>query len=392
MKQSFYLAIKYLQFHRIRTLVLVASIGLILYLPNGLQRLISESEIQMMARAEATPLIIGSKGSSTDLVINTLYFEQEEIDPINLKIVDQLNKTGFGYSIPILSAFKAREYPIVGTNLDYFDFRKLTIREGRTLRYVGECVIGNSIADRLDLKPGDSLISSPENFFDLAGVYPLKMEVVGVLETSNTPDDLAVFTDLKTNWVIMGLGHGHEDLKNVYDPTLVLKRDSGNVTASAKLYIYNEINGKNLGSFHFHGSIEDYPISSVLFVPQDQKSTTILRGRFEAGEMEEQIVVPTLVVNNLLQSIFRIKQIFNTVFILVGVATFLILGLIVILTLRLRKEELYTMFTIGSSRYKVVEIIGFELLITILLSVVIAFILYGLTGYFVDDFIRQFII
>jgi putative ABC transport system permease protein len=87
MKQSFYLAIKYLQFHRIRTLVLVASIGLILYLPNGLQRLITESEIQMMARADATPLIVGAKGSSTDLVINTLYFEQEEIESVNLKKV-----------------------------------------------------------------------------------------------------------------------------------------------------------------------------------------------------------------------------------------------------------------------------------------------------------------
>ena len=61
----------------------------------------------------------------------------------------------------------------------------------------------------LGLGPGDSLVSSPENFFDLAGVYPLKMEIVGVLETSDSPDDLAVFTDLKTNWIIMGLGHGH---------------------------------------------------------------------------------------------------------------------------------------------------------------------------------------
>jgi len=392
MKQSFYLAIKYLQFHRIRTLVLVASIGLILYLPNGLQRLISESEIQMMARADATPLIVGAKGNSTDLVINTLYFEQQEIEPVSLKTVDLLNQTGFGYSIPILSAFKAREYPIVGTNLDYFDFRNLNIEEGRTLRYVGECVIGSRVARRLNLKPGDSLISSPENFFDLAGVYPLRMEVVGILRTSNTPDDLAVFTDLKTNWVIMGLGHGHDDLQKVYDPTLVLKRDSSNVTASAKLYIYNEISGKYLGSFHFHGNIEDYPITSVLFIPDDKKSATILRGRFESGAMEDQIVVPGLVVENLLQSIFRIKQIFNTVFILVGVATLLILGLIVILTLRLRKEELYTMFTIGSSRYKITEIIGFELIITLVLSLVVATILYGITGYFVEDFIRQFII
>ena len=392
MKQSLYLAIKYLQYHRIRTMVLVASIGLILYLPNGLQRLISESEIQMMRRADSSPLIVGAKGSSTDLVINTLYFEQEEIETITLKAAEVLDQTNFGYSIPVLSAFKARNYSIVGTNLDYFDFRDLTIEQGRTLRYVGECLLGSTVARRLDLQPGDSLVSSPENFFDLAGVYPLKMEVVGILKTSDTPDDRAVFTDLKTNWIIMGLGHGHEDLQKVYDPTLVLKRDSANVTSSAKLYIYNEINGKDLNSFHFHGNVEDYPITSVLFIPDDQKAATILRGRFESGEMDEQIVVPVVVVENLLQSIFRIKQIFNTVFILVGVATLLILGLIVILTLRLRKEELYTMFTIGSSRYKIVEIIGFELLLTLTVSLLIAFSLYALTGYFVEEFIQQFII
>jgi ABC-type antimicrobial peptide transport system permease subunit len=98
------------------------------------------------------------------------------------------------------------------------------------------------------------------------------------------------------------------------------------------------------------------------------------------------------VVDNLLQNIFRVKQIFNTVFILVGVATLFILGLIVMLTLRLRKDEMYTMFTIGSSRNKILEIIGFELLITTFLSLVLAVILYSLTGYFVDDFIQQFII
>ena len=32
-------------------------------------------------------------------VVNALYFEQEEIESVNLKIVDQLSETGFGYSI-----------------------------------------------------------------------------------------------------------------------------------------------------------------------------------------------------------------------------------------------------------------------------------------------------
>ena len=392
MKQSFYLAIKYLQFHRIRTLILVGSIGLILFLPAGLKKLITESEIQMMARADATPLIVGAKGNSTDLVINTLYFEQTEIDALNLRSIDALDGTGFGYSIPMVSFFKAREFSIIGTNLDYFHFRNLSIGEGRMLRYVGECVLGKRVAERLDLHPGDSLLSSPENFLDLAGVYPLEMEVVGILESSDTPDDFAVFTDLKTNWIIMGLGHGHQDLQNVNDPTLVLERDSTNVTASAKVFLYNRVDGRDVGSFHFHGNIKDYPITSILFIPDSPKSATLLRGRFETGEMTDQIVIPSIVVDNLLQNIFRVKQIFNTVFILVGVATLFILGLIVMLTLRLRKDEMYTMFTIGSSRNKILEIIGFELLITAFLSLVLAVILYSLTGYFVDDFIQQFII
>jgi hypothetical protein len=44
----------------------------------------------------------------------------------------------------------------------------------------------------MEMSPGDSLISSPENFFDLAGVYPLKMMVVGILHESNSPDDNAI--------------------------------------------------------------------------------------------------------------------------------------------------------------------------------------------------------
>jgi len=392
MKQSFYLAIKYLMFYKFRTVVLVFSIGLILFLPIGLERLITESEEQMLKRAEATPLIIGAKGSSTDLVINTLYFQQDDIEPIKLLKVDELNRMELGYAIPMLSVFKARGFPIVGTDLDYFNFRNFSFSAGRNLQWVGECVLGSNVAEKLNLKIGDDLVSSPENFIDLAGVYPLKMKVIGILNSMNNADDQAVFTDLKTNWIIMGLGHGHQDLQNIYDPTLVLKRDSSQVTASSKVFMFNEINSDNLESFHFHGNLTEYPITSILFVPNDLKSSTILRGRFEANEITDQITVPKTIVENLLQTIFRIKRIFNMIFTLVGLATLIIIGLIVILTLRLRKDELFTMFTIGSSKNKTIEIIGFELLIMVFLSILISLGLYGITGYFIQEFMQQFII
>lgn len=392
MRQSFYLAYKYISFHRVRSAVLVVSIGIIIYLPIGLKKLISESEAQMLERAKSTPLVVGAKGSSTDLVINALYFQQEKTDHITMEAVETVNNTGFGYAIPIFSMFSARNFPIVGTDPDYFNFRNMSIASGRWMSFVGECVIGSAVASQLDIGVGDSLVSSPENFFDLAGIYPLKMNVVGVLEQSDSPDDQAVFVDVKTNWVIMGLGHGHEDLSENYDPSIVLDRDSNSVKAGAKLYLYNTISGENMDSFHFHGDVNSYPLSSMIFVPSDHKSETIFRGRFESGEFAEQVIVPEEVVNHLLQSIFRIKQIFNTVFVLVGLATVLILALIVALSIRLRKDEIYTMFTIGSSRLKVIEIIIFEVVILTSSSAIFAVMLYSLTGLFVDDFIHNFII
>ena len=83
----------------------------------------------------------------------------------------------------------------------------------------------------MGLGVGDYVISSPESVFDLAGVYPLKMPVVGVLAPSFSPDDEAVFVDIKTTWVIQGLGHGHQNLNSRESIGQILKRDGDNIVA-----------------------------------------------------------------------------------------------------------------------------------------------------------------
>ena len=87
---------------------MVASITVIVYIPNGLEKLITESEVRMMDRAKSTPLIIGEKGSSTDLVINSLYFQDEKLEHISMQEVDELNNLDFGYCVPMFTGFKAR--------------------------------------------------------------------------------------------------------------------------------------------------------------------------------------------------------------------------------------------------------------------------------------------
>jgi hypothetical protein len=95
------------------------------------------------------------------------------------------------------------------------------------------------------------------------------MKVVGILAKSHTSDDLAVFVDLKTVWIIQGLMHGHQDVTKTTDLTVLLKKTDNNVTANAKLFQYAEITEENIDSFHFHGDTSKYPITAVIAVPYD---------------------------------------------------------------------------------------------------------------------------
>ncbi len=392
MIDSLYIAWKYVSFNKIKTGTLVACITLISFLPVSLEILLEESEQQLISRALSTPLVVGAKGSALDLVMNTLYFADEVPELINMKASENVIESDLALPIPIYARFRTRGYPIVGTTLDYFDFRELKIEEGRSLTMLGDCVAGATVAERLGLKPGDSMISSPENLFDLAGVYPLKMKVSGILEKSHTSDDLAVFVDIKTAWIIEGLGHGHEDLIKVKDPQIILKRDKKNITASAKLFQYMEITEANLGSFHFHGDTSIFPITAVIALPHDVKSGTILRGRYLSSEEKYQIVKPEDVINSLLQNIFRIKNVLDAVISVVALATVMAIVLVFALSLRLRQREINTIFKLGCSRMTIARILAAEIFIVVLSSGIICGAMVFMVNQFSNDLVRMLFI
>jgi len=389
---SLYIAWKYISFNKIKTITLVGCITLISFLPMALQLLLDESERQLMSRAVSTPLVVGSKGSALDLVMNTIYFGDEVPELITIAASDRVMDTDLALAIPVYARFRARGNPIVGTTLDYFAFRGLKIAEGRQMAVLGDCVVGAKVAKGLHLKPEDSLVSSPETLFDLAGIYPLKMKVVGVLEKSHTSDDLAVFVDLKTAWVIQGLGHGHEDVTRITDPTLILKRTEDNVAATAKLFHYTEISEKNLDSFHFHGNLTDYPITAVIAVPYDIKSGTILRGRYLSGEETHQIVMPEEVIDGLLQNIFRIKNVLDAVISVVGLATVLALILVFALSLRLRQQEIQTIFKLGCRRMTIARLLGAEIFIIVAISGILCGVMVLLVNQYANDLVRMLFI
>ena len=386
---SLYLAWQYIRFNKVKTIILVASITLIAVLPLTLEVLLAESERQLLDRAQSTPLLVGTKGSALDLAMNSLYFDDEVPEMMTMDASERIYDTQLALPIPLYVRFKARGFPIVGTTLDYFDLRKLTIAQGQPLTMLGDCVLGAKTAAQLGLGPGDELVSSPENLFDLAGVYPLKMKVAGVLAPNHSADDLAVFVDIKTAWVIQGLGHGHEDVTRTRDSSVVLKRTEGNVAANAKLFNYTEITEDNLDGFHFHGDISIYPITAVIAVPNDEKSGTLLRGRYLQHDDAHQIILPAEVIDGLLQNIFRIRNVLDAVIALVGLATVLAIILVFTLSLRLRQREIQTIFKLGCRKAMIGRMLLAEIVIILVISSALCAAILGVADAYAEDLVRH---
>ena len=251
--------------------------------------------------------------------------------------------------------FTAMDYPVVGTSLEYFDYRELELGGGTLFVSLGDCVVGHKVAEMLSVNVGDQIISDRANVLDLAGQSPLKLNVVGVLEASRTPDDWAVFVDLKTAWVIQGLGHGHQDLnKESPDSPVLMASESGRIIANRGVVSYIEITDDNADSFHFHGDTDEFPVTAVLVSASGFKEETILQGRYDSSDSEVQFVRPEIVVRDLMTIVFQVNRFFNANAILIGGSTAMLLVLVVLLSLRLRKREMETMFRLGCSRGTIV--------------------------------------
>lgn len=357
---ALFLAFAHLRWTWARSLVLVVVGALILSVPMITQVLLRGSEEALTQRAEATPLVLGARGSQLDLVMGAVYFSDDRTQPVTRAAEDDVWDSGLALPIPLHIAFQTNGARIVGTSLDYFDFRGLEIAEGRQVAFLGEAVLGAQVADRLGLGPGDTVVSAPENLFDLDGVYPLELQITGVLAATGTPDDEAVFTDVKTAWVIAGIGHGHDDV--------VTADAEGNITANAAITQFQRITADNIDSFHFHGAASDYPLSAVLVAPYDTRSGTILRGRYLDPENPVQMTVPGEVVSGLVDRIFRIAALLDAVTLVIGVAALGAVGLSLFLAWSLRAPEMQTAWQLGAGRFVIVRLALAEIALLLIVA------------------------
>jgi len=373
-KYTLLLARRYLAHHRWRSSVLVVGLALTFFLPLAVELLVNRFEASLVSRSLATPAVIGAPGSRYDLVLSSLYFEGRTPEPLSMQEVEQLGADHLVLPIPLLVRGSAGGRPLVGIPHEYYEFRGLVPERGELPVFLGECVLGARVASELELGPGDHLDTDRGSLYDLGGAYPLRLRVVGVLAAMSTPDDGAVFVDLRTAWIADGQGHGHQDADVQGAEQVLARRDDGSIVLNASVVEHQEITPENADSFHLHGELGDLPLTAVLLDPEDRAALTIVKGRYRVHP-DAQLLVPEVVMGELMGFVFRAKVFFDTNTTLVGLATALFLGVIVALSAALRRSERITLFKIGCARSTVLRLMGVELGILLLAGAALASVL-----------------
>ncbi len=385
MKDILFLAWSYLIYYRGRTAVIVASLTLVVFLPLTVQVLVHYYEAVLARRAQETPMVIGAPGSSYDLVLNSLYFKGRSLPTLPMETVYDLRDTDLATPIPMHVRHTAGGFPVVGTSPEYFQFRHLEVKRGRFPTMLGEVVLGANAAERLQAAPGDTILTDDRNLYDLTSDYPLSMRVVGILEAAKTADDDAIFTDVKTTWVIGGIGHGHKKSDDMTAPSKFRAVGEDATIMSSAVVEYQRITRENLDTFHFHGSLGELPLTAVIAVPSDNKAATILKGRLNVNE-DRQLVEPRQVVASMMDIVLVIQRFLNTIFGVVLVSTLLLLALIIVLSVRIRESEFTTLRKIGCARTRLLAAPACELGLLMAAGLIFAGTLTGIALLYVTQF------
>ncbi|QDV08541.1 hypothetical protein Poly30_40890 [Planctomycetes bacterium Poly30] len=384
-----YLAWRHARAHGARTALLILCIALALWVPLTAGVLARRYNTDLRARANSTPLLIGAPGNRYDLTLAALYFRpSERIETISYRALDELQAENRATCIPLHQRFTARGFPVVATSIEYAEFRDLRLAEGSDPLRIGACTLGATVAEDLGLKSGDFLYSDPTELYDIARPPALKMRISGVYAKTGGPDDGAVFCDVRTAWVLEGIAHGHVEAEEI-DEALVLSRTDDSVSVSGALIEYAEVTEANEASFHYHGDTSLLPLTAVLAVPRSTKDATLLKSGVNA-RMPLQAVTPSAVIDDLLGVVFRVKAFFDLVGLFLVVTTAALVGLVFLLSSRLRTAEMRTLDRIGAPRSAARTLIALEVVGTLVVAACLSVSATALTLRFLPDLVASF--
>src|SRR5262249_494120 len=171
---------------------------------------------QGLARAaDPFDLVVGARGSATQLVLTTVYLKPALLDLVPGSVLARLQADpGVMFVAPLAFGDSYQGALIIGTSVDFVtDGGRRPLADGRPFSAMGEVVVGADVPLRL----GDTFapahgVPAPGQYLDDADEHAhegLTYVVVGRRPWLGSPWDRAILTSVEAVWAAHSLPTGH---------------------------------------------------------------------------------------------------------------------------------------------------------------------------------------
>lgn len=189
--------------------VFIASLSIALLL--GTQQLKRSFENQIENNLGKIDVVVGAKGSPLQLVLASVLHLDNPTGNISYKEALKISKNPLIKSaVPISYGDNYKGYRIVGTTHEYTVLYNAELQKGHRVENAMEVILGNSVAQKLNLKIGDTLLSAHGLVENSIEEHDAVLTVVGILKPTQKVIDRLILTNLQSVWDV----HNHERKEN----------------------------------------------------------------------------------------------------------------------------------------------------------------------------------
>lgn len=288
----------------------------------------------IISTASYYDVVVGANGSSTDLVMSTMFFTGTTTDTISSEIYEELKANkNVREVVPFATGDNYKGSLIVGTEASFLSTKELST--GENFKEAYDIVLGYNVADENNLSVGDKVIGSHGVSESAHSHENTPYTVVGILEKTHTAYDNTLFTKTESVWKTHEEHDEHEteEHEEHHDYTAILVKTSNPANA---LNMISELNKRG----------------GVLAVN------------------------PSTVLRDLLNSIDLVKNIVYVLCGVIAVMSFVIIYMITLMMMQDVRKDVSLMRLLGLQRKNILGIIFFQNIIVSVIGVIIAF---GLT-------------
>ena len=288
----------------------------------------------IISTASYYDVVIGANGSSTDLVMSTMFFTGTTTNTISSEIYDELKANkNVREVVPFATGDNYKGSLIVGTEASFLSSKELI--EGETFKEAYDIVLGYNVASENNLSVGDKVIGSHGVSESAHSHENTPYTVVGILEKTHTAYDNTLFTKTESVWKTHEHHDEHEENEHEehHDYTAILVKTTNPGIA---LNMISELNK---------------------------------RGGVLAAN-------PSTVLRDLLNSIDLVKNIVYVLCGVIAVMSFVIIYMITLMMMQDVRKDVSLMRLLGLQRKNIMGIIFFQNIIVSIIGVIVAF---GLT-------------